>query len=512
MPRIFLTLTAVTTAIVVAAGCGDDGASSSGAASLAPAGSLVYGEATLRPEGDQKAAIEELVEKFPGEGSAGDRIRRLMDKAFAESDSGLSYEDDVEPWLGDEAAFFVAGLSADGGDPAAALLVATDDEGATEDAIEKAAQGDARQESHQGRDYYAFPEDDTAAGVLDGWLVLGNEGGFEAAVDTLEGGEPIDEDDDYRETLVDAPDERLGFLYFNSPAVIELLERSPAGATLGQFRRFFQQPLVATLDADEAGVRFEASVPASLAAGFPMVAEGADLAGELPADSWLAMAQPDLGKTIDQLVELFGAGFGGRDVVEQQLRRSTGLDLQRDVISWMGDFGLFVRGRSVSELDGALMIETSDPAASKRAIDAVARLARESADPGEEVGPLELGGGGEGVTLRTPDLPEPIHLFQRDGKVVLAYGDAAARDALEPAVRLGDSAAFAEAEDALGGDYAISFYLAVEPILALADSEGAGADEDWRRVRPYLEPLGALVGGARRDGDKLRSAFGLTVK
>ena len=28
------------------------------------------------------------------------------------------------------------------------------------------------------------------------------------------------------------------------------------------------------------------------------------------------------------------------------------------------------------------------------------------------------------MTLRTPDLPEPIHLFQRDGKVVLAYGDA----------------------------------------------------------------------------------------
>ena len=60
MPRLLLILAVLTTSIVVAAGCGRDGASSSDAASLAPAGSLVYGEATLRPEGDQKAAIEAL--------------------------------------------------------------------------------------------------------------------------------------------------------------------------------------------------------------------------------------------------------------------------------------------------------------------------------------------------------------------------------------------------------------------------------------------------------------------
>jgi hypothetical protein len=87
MLRLLLTITVLTTAIPFAAGCGNDSASSSTASSLAPAGSLVYGEATLRPEGDQKAAIADLVAKFPGEGSAGDRIGRLMEKAFAESDT-----------------------------------------------------------------------------------------------------------------------------------------------------------------------------------------------------------------------------------------------------------------------------------------------------------------------------------------------------------------------------------------------------------------------------------------
>ena len=68
------------------------------------------------------------------------------------------------------------------------------------------------------------------------------------------------------------------------------------------------------------------------------------------------------------------------------------------------------------------------------------------------------------------------------------------------------------AQEALGGDYDLSFYLGFEPILELVDSTGAGDDEGWQKVKPYLEPLGALVVGAKKDGDKLRSAFGLTVK
>ena len=141
MPRILLTLTALLTAIVVAVGCGSDESSSSAAASLAPVGSVMYGEATLKPEGDQKAAIDSLVEKFPGQGSAGERIRDLMEKAFAESDSGLSYGKDVEPWLGDEAAFFVSRLSANGDDGDGGMLVATEDEEKAKAALDKAIDG-----------------------------------------------------------------------------------------------------------------------------------------------------------------------------------------------------------------------------------------------------------------------------------------------------------------------------------------------------------------------------------
>jgi Protein of unknown function (DUF3352) len=507
MPRLLLTLAVLTTSIVVAAGCGNQGSSASDAASLVPARALVYGEATLQPEGDQKAGIDALVSKFPGEGSAGERISRLLEKAVAESDPEFSWKRDFEPWIGDEAAFFVSGLRADGGDADYALLVATEDEDATVETLEKDRDGEKT--DYRGHDLYVFDADETSAALVDGWLVIGNTGGVKAAIDVAEDGDAIDDDDAYQQTLEDASEDRLGFVYVNSPAFAEQLEKSPAGAALGQFRRFFAEPLIATLDADEAGIRFEATVPESYLAGFPFIAEGSDLAAGLPGDAWLAMAQPELGKTIDAYVDLVASTVGGRDVIAQQLRAATGLDLERDVISWMGDWGVFVRGTTVDELDGAVMIETSDEAASGRFIDAVARLARRGGEV--TVGPLALPGGGEGVTLRSPSLPKPVHLFQRDGKVVAAYGDGAAADALDPGETLGDTGSLAAAEDVLGGDYAVSFYLAMGPILPLVDSTGA-ADEDWQEARPYLEPLEAIVAGARKDGDKLRSAFGVKVR
>jgi hypothetical protein len=510
MSRILLTLTAMLTAIVVAAGCGSDDSSSSDAASLAPAGSLMYGEATLEPEGDQKAAIDALIEKFPGEGNAADRIRRLMEQAFADSDSGLSYAKDVEPWLGGEAAFFLSNLGAEGDSGNGALLLATDDEDKARDAIDKALDG--RNATYEDTDYVI--EDGGAAGVVDGWVVLGTERGFKAAVDTAGGGDAIDGNEAYEQALADASEDRLGFIYTDLPAVYEQAKKSAGSSAMAlppQFDQFFSEPVLATMNATDAGVRFDGTLPESLTAGFPLVGEGSDLAAGLPADSWLAMAQPDLGKTVDQYIELFAGAVGGRDQLAQQFKTLTGLDLEQDVVSWMGDWGLFVRGTSLSELNGALVIETSDEAASGRVIETVARLARRSADSGERVRPLQLSGGGEGVTLTTPDVPQPVHLFQRDGKVVLAYGDAAAADAVEPSETLGDSAGFADAEQALGGDFDVSFYLAMDPVLELVDSTEAGSDTDWQEAKPYLEPLAALVAGARKEGDKLDAAFALTV-
>ena len=43
--------------------CGSDTASAS--TELVPAGSIFYGEATIKPDGDQKEALDALARKFP---------------------------------------------------------------------------------------------------------------------------------------------------------------------------------------------------------------------------------------------------------------------------------------------------------------------------------------------------------------------------------------------------------------------------------------------------------------
>ena len=127
------------------------------------------------------------------------------------------------------------------------------------------------------------------------------------------------------------------------------------------------------------------------------------------------------------------------------------------------------------------------------------------------MGPLSAPGGGEGFTLRDDDTPAPIHIFQRDDRVVVAYGDAAARDAIDPAEKLGDSAEYDEATQSLGG-YDVSMYVAVAPILELVDSTPAGSDAGWQKAKPYLEPLKALLGGTAGDDDELHSAFKILVE
>ena len=57
----------------------------------------------------------------------------------------------------------------------------------------------------------------------------------------------------------------------------------------------------------------------------------------------------------------------------------------------------------------------------------------------------------------------PVHVFQKDDRFVVAYGDAAAEDAVAPAQRLGDSPEFQRAAQSIDG-YEVNVYLAVAPV------------------------------------------------
>jgi hypothetical protein len=508
MRKLILTLAVMSIAAPVAIGCGKEDEAASGAAELAPAGSVMYGEVTLKPEGDQKEAIDAILAKFPGGAQAGDKLKDLIEKGLRESDAPISFKDDIEPWLGDEAAFFVSSIGKSGDAQSAAGLIATDDEDKARAALEKSAEGKVTKKSYKDVEYLT-DESDEAGAVFDGFVVLGSEAGVKAVIDTSKGGEPLADDEQYGNALDDAADDRLGLFYMNSPELLRAIRESGTPFP-DSFKQFFDEPVVATLDADEDGVVFEGTVPEDLGRA-SFFGQASEVVTELPGDSWLALGQSDFGKLLDFYVDAFAGVAGGRDAVEQQFRAATGLDLQRDVLGWMGDFGVFVRGTSVAELDGALVIETDDEEASGRLIAALERLAKSQMQGDLRIGPLAAPGGGDGFTAQGAEIPKPVHVFQRDGRVVFAYGDAAASDAVGTGDTLGDSPEYRAAMESLG-DYDVSFYLLMQPIFDLVESTGAASDADWQDAKPYLEPLSALVGGTSGDGDSLRSAVKLIVK
>jgi hypothetical protein len=90
-------------AVAVAPACGGS-ADPSSPAEAAPAGAFVYGEATVRPQGEAGESARALLRQLLGEDDPG----RAIDDLFEDDRSGATFSDDVEPWLGDRIGGFVS--------------------------------------------------------------------------------------------------------------------------------------------------------------------------------------------------------------------------------------------------------------------------------------------------------------------------------------------------------------------------------------------------------------------
>jgi hypothetical protein len=185
------------------------------------------------------------------------------------------------------------------------------------------------------------------------------------------------------------------------------------------------------------------------------------------------------------------------ELVEGQFRSQTGLDLRRDVLSWIGDIGLFVRGTNPQDLGGGAVIESLDPGASTRTIERLGAVARRFGAP---VRPLPIAG--DGFALKEPSMSEPVLVVARGDRVAVTYGHASTLRALGSDRSLEATPEYADALDALGSDFSPGGLISVAPILELAESFGADADPVYeRQVKPFLDPLAFAIFGSKLDED-----------
>lgn len=506
------------------------GSSEDDAVALVPADAVVYGNIFLDPSMDQRRAIGDLLEKFPEAPNADEarnRLVELLDEGLAEIE--MNFDDDIDPWLGNQVAGW-AQIPDDlmSGDPAtapapeidtvpAAFLIASDDDEAALQFVEDASANsddELTDESYEGADYMLNEEEGSAAGVVDGFLVIGSEEGFKAVVDVSGGDDNLSDSETFTETTDELTEDRLATFYFDGTALTEALEESgapPGAMEFGSFGMFggSLSPTAGALFVESDKVVFESTSTPGDEEGeeIPEISDG--LLPDLPGDSWGAFGIPDLGTTLeelyDTLIQAFAQGGMSADQLDSQFESQTGLNLREDLLSWMGDAGLFVAGTDPMSLGGGLVIESTDPATSSDTMDQLAALLQQQGIPTE---PLSAGGAaGFAVEIPAPGVTERAVVLAGD-RVVIAYGEDAAVEALESSNPLSESEAFQAATEGLGDGFTAAGYLDIDAVQELAEAAGAGQFPEYEEdVKPWLEPFTYVTFGSREDGDRLMQRF-----
>jgi Protein of unknown function (DUF3352) len=495
--------------VALLAGCGGDGGGTSppagpDPATVTPADAPLFAAGVVRPEGDRKEALESALSKLLATDDPGAFVVQQLNKSLAADDADLTYEDDIEPWLGEQAGVFIEAFAeqADTG----IVIAATDTEAANEAIAEAAAADEVpeRRRSYEGVDYLV-DRDGGTAGVVGDFLVGGTENAFRHAVDAFKG-ESLAESGEFREQLDQAPEDRVGFAYADPRAFVDALKKaglvtsadvSSAGPLLDAV---LGEPVVGWVTATSD----ELTLQASAAAGAAPAAAESLLLRDFPEDAWLAFAVPDVSQAYGRLLDQIQAGPGS---VAPQLDGGLGVELANQVTRWAGDLGGFVAGTSLFGLGGALVVETNDQDASARTLDQIRRaLGRE---PGLSVEPL-TDADVEGFSLSPAGFPISFQVVQRDDKVVAGLADSV-EDVLSPSSTLGDSDAFNSAADALGEDFAPAAFVDFVPLLQLVNSfPQANDDPDYRSAKRYLDHLDYFVlGGRREDRAELKMVLGL---
>jgi Protein of unknown function (DUF3352) len=492
------------------AGCGSGSGGDAGAdpATAVPADAPIYVEVVARPEGDLREDALAAAGKVLRTDDPSRTLTELLDRAL-----GFDFERDVEPWLGERVGFWMAA-----GVETAAMVIATTDADQAMESLEASVTRDGTkvtERSHGDAEYFVDP-DGYAAGVAGDFALLGPERELKRMVDAL-AGDSLADSDRYRAASADLEDSRLAHFFLEPRAIFQLAEREdPESAQalrrLESFIPFDRLPAVTgafMANGDRIALDAGARLPEDQAVRDLGVFVGGrtDLIRELPGDSWAAFGSPRLGETWRTALDRFGGALGAA-LLEEQLRSATGLELERDLLDWIGDVAFFARGTTPSEIDGGLVIAVTDEDRAAAAFGKIVGALRTRARIPTR--PLRIEGAETAFAIQNPELPRPIVLARSSDKVVAAYGPDAAVEALDPSEPLGDSDTYGLAQDVLGDGIEPAMLLSLPAVISLVEaSDDAGAE--FQRARPYLEAFTTIaIGGAVEDERaRFRIAAGL---
>jgi hypothetical protein len=549
--------------VAAAAGCGSSSSSGTSAdpATVIPASAVLYAGATVRPEGALQAAAAADGRALAHEA---DPYLHLVAELQTPGSPSLQYARDVEPWLGPHAGLFLSSVTGTTSKQLTALLPtllgSLTGAGTTGSSwpfstaglqgavvLDTSDLGRARtflstQAAHAGATastYRGVALRETSSGVafasVDRFAVIGSGPAVKAVIDTALGGAALDRSSSYRSLLASAPAGALGHVFEASGAFGSHPEGMAAFLGVlggGGDTNVSIVPSASSLEVDVDGAASGQS--ASAARGLLYSGqEAAQALGELPGESWLALGLGNVGPTLAADVKgleglsALGSSLGATKQSSEESSSTgaisiKGLSVQgllkglltplevmgadtpmakRVFTSWMGPTGIFAGGSGLLELEGGVVIDSKNAAASKAA---VAALAAGLQKAGASVQTLRAAGTEASVTASINGLPLLLVIAAgRDSagqaKFVIGLGSSSVSAALDPANTLAGSSAAQSATKALGGARP-GLIVSVPTVLELLEGAGLAEDPTISKLVPALRSVMTVSGGDQTVG------------
>jgi hypothetical protein len=512
---------AAAAALVLLAGCGsNDSSSSSDPATVAPAETPVYVEATIQPTGTLKTNLEGLASKVAGIDDLGGTIVSYIEQASGDSGEPLDFDKEVKPWLGEKAGIFLTEY-VEGDFKGTGIAVAVTDTGEAQDFIDKKVEedkgGELEDESYEGVDYKVDPEDETSVGIVGDFIVFAEDkAAFEAAVDA-DNGESLSESEKYENILPAAPESSLADVFVDIGGLV----KAAGGEADPETLQFFESSGVEV----EKAAALASLVPGSNNVEIDVASElgeetedaitgepAQDLLASMPANALAAVSAGDFGESVGNVIDSIDKNGIPGQVPAGQFKstlKDAGIDLDK-ITENLGDAAAFVEGTSRANLAGALVIEAKNATEAKNTVSNIGLLLRASHTPGVTA----IGGKASGFSVRSRSLgAKPLVVAAEGERIAVGYGLPAALSGLEAGsgAKLSGTRPYNEALDALGGTPMTGF-AAGAPVVRLIEGLVSPEErEELAELRPYLTKIPFLAIGAEEKDDVAQARLILGV-
>jgi len=540
-------------ALAAIAGCGSSHHSGTSAdpATVVPAFAPIYAGAVLRPEGSLKSSASAAARALTHQP---DPYLRLLTALQTPGSAPLDFGQEVAPWLGPNGGIFLASVNDAAGKSSAGELFSLLSEGLlsgssavipfpfsargvqgaivldTSDASKassflnsQAKRAGAHAASYRGVAFQVTPGG-IAFALVDRFAVIGSEAGVHDVIDTTLGGPSLARAPGYAKLLAVAPPGALAHVSVNSD-IAASASQGLAGV-LGLLAGSREANISLVPSATSITVDADALAADSASASGGLVAsatQGAQIAGELPGESWLALGlgnvSAGLGSDVRSLRGLSSiAGAGGepraaaglsvKGLLEAILTPLGALgadtaEAKREFQSWMGSAAVFASGSGLIDLKAGIVITSTNPALSRAAVGELAAVLRKG---GASVSSVSYPGAEASVGVSFAGLPVTLdvvdaHAASGQTKFVIGLTEASVASALNPSSTLSSSASYSAASAALGEGIRPSIIVDFPTLLGLLESVDLSEEPAISKFVPYLRTLTTLAGGGKSLGE-----------